>query len=953
MTANVAGENISANASSFFSLFSNYYNKYTSELAYLFYTPKTVAVIPSPLNKGGTEGGSISIQPPLSPLSGGSPTSSTPPPKGEAPNSTLSLGEGRGEVGPRGLTGPQGPQGIPGPVGPRGPAGSSSNLDSSQFVPRTLYDNQVDRILDSIENGVSGLSSALAEAVSTEAFTVSGNATVGGTLAVAGIGSFTHVPTLVHAFTTWPSGTSNVSDSTLYINPASAALNTNLLGLAVGGDVKFLVDAEGDIYGNNLILTGSTTTEATTVDSLTVLGAFSQTDANTFSTGTGAVSLNGTVTMPTPFTLGATSVTTTGTQLNYLNAATGTTGTTSTNLVFSTSPTLVTPVLGVATATSIAIGVNTLDTNEWAFLDGQNQAVATTSSPTFAGLALGSGSLTMTGNVGATGARVTKGWFTDIEFSNMPTVGDTSLSSTFAGIGQTMYIGTTAHALNRASAAEGLAGITSLTPGADFTLSQNSVNVLTSENTGAIANTLYLKAGNVGIGTTGPGALLGINQTSGTATQLLLSNNSGTAENYQQSDATYGSAIRGLVQTTGGNGGSLAFLTDNTGGTLTERVRIDKSGNVGIGTTVPQSLLDIQGPTGVGAAAAGILTLATKELTIVDDDQLGRINFNAPLESDGADAILSGAAIWAESEATFDATTNSTALVFGTATTSAAIERMRIGSDGNIFFPAEAGANANDYLCIDVTGGAISSKATACTGSSSLRFKKNIEDLNLGLDAVMRMRPVSFDWKLEYIKNPNAPRQIGFIAEEMEQISPLFVTYENGQVEGVEYMKLTSVMAKAIQELDLKINDIQTLPAEGSFWGNLSTKVSAWFADVENGIGDFFANRVHTKEICVAKADGTEFCADGDKLEAMVGGNGNPPLLDQGGGGGDNPAPEPEVTPEPDPESTPKLDPEPQPKADQPPAEDPDPVPNPEPTPTSEPTPNPAPEPQADSPSPL
>jgi hypothetical protein len=40
----------------------------------------------------------------------------------------------------------------------------------------------------------------------------------------------------------------------------------------------------------------------------------------------------GTVTLPTPFTLGATSVTTTGTQLNYLASATGTTGTTSTNL---------------------------------------------------------------------------------------------------------------------------------------------------------------------------------------------------------------------------------------------------------------------------------------------------------------------------------------------------------------------------------------------------------------------------------------------------------------------------------------------------------------------------------------------------------------------------------------------------------------------------------------------
>lgn len=58
----------------------------------------------------------------------------------------------------------------------------------------------------------------------------------------------------------------------------------------------------------------------------------------------------GTVTIPTPFTLGATSVTSTGTQLNYLSSATGTTGTTSTNLVFSTSPTLVTPNLGTPSA---------------------------------------------------------------------------------------------------------------------------------------------------------------------------------------------------------------------------------------------------------------------------------------------------------------------------------------------------------------------------------------------------------------------------------------------------------------------------------------------------------------------------------------------------------------------------------------------------------------------------
>lgn len=41
---------------------------------------------------------------------------------------------------------------------------------------------------------------------------------------------------------------------------------------------------------------------------------------------------------------------------------------------------------GAITGTSFIIGANTLNTTEWAFLDGQNQSVFTTSVPTFAGL---------------------------------------------------------------------------------------------------------------------------------------------------------------------------------------------------------------------------------------------------------------------------------------------------------------------------------------------------------------------------------------------------------------------------------------------------------------------------------------------------------------------------------------------------------------------------------------
>jgi len=47
--------------------------------------------------------------------------------------------------------------------------------------------------------------------------------------------------------------------------------------------------------------------------------------------------------------------------------------------------------------------------------------------------------------------------------------------------------------------------------------------------------------------------------------------------------------------TSTGTGGSLKFLTRPDGGTLTERMRIDSSGNVGIGTISPTNKLDVAG----------------------------------------------------------------------------------------------------------------------------------------------------------------------------------------------------------------------------------------------------------------------------------------------------------------------------------------------------------------------
>jgi hypothetical protein len=113
----------------------------------------------------------------------------------------------------------------------------------------------------------------------------------------------------------------------------------------------------------------------------------------------------------------------------------------------------------------------------------------------------------------------------------------------------------------------------------------------------------------------------------------------------------------------------------------THQLFVDAGNNrLGIGTSTPLTTVDIEdGLTTVGA----VLTLSTKEPTVVDGDVIGRLNFRAPLET-GADALLLLASIHAEADATFDATTNSTELVFSTAAGDAAAERVRIASDGNV-----------------------------------------------------------------------------------------------------------------------------------------------------------------------------------------------------------------------------------------------------------------------------
>jgi hypothetical protein len=105
------------------------------------------------------------------------------------------------------------------------------------------------------------------------------------------------------------------------------------------------------------------------------------------------------------------------------------------------------------------------------------------------------------------------------------------------------------------------------------------------------------------------------------------------------------------------------------------------------------------------------------------------------------------------------------------------------GSNGNIL-----SSGTNSAACYNPGWGFFG----YCT---SLRAtKREIQPLNLGLNTVLKLRPVSFTWK------STNERDLGFIAEEVEKVDPLLAQYTKDKLSGVRYNSLSSLLAKAIQE---------------------------------------------------------------------------------------------------------------------------------------------------------
>jgi len=314
------------------------------------------------------------------------------------------------------------------------------------------------------------------------------------------------------------------------------------------------------------------------------------------------------------------------------------------------------------------------------------------------------------------------------------------------------------------------------------------------------------------------------------------------------------------------SGGSTKFLVNDTA----EAMRINSSGNVGIGTTSPSDLVHLKGGSDNTSTGAPIIRLQKQSGGAVDDGQtIGGISWF--VNDDGVDSGASKerAKIIAESQNG----SSGTRLEFWTGNSNAAIaERMRIIADGNVCIggtthdpisvasssmaisqngdfninkasgtAAYMGRSGSDgnlmvfYKNTTFVGGiSLNSSSTSFNTSSDYRLKENVDYTWDATTRLKQLKPARFN----FIADDTNTLVDGFLAHEVSSIVPEAITgtkdamtakvlYAEGDElpegksvgdvkkpsvidpQGIDQSKLVPLLVKTIQELEARITALE------------------------------------------------------------------------------------------------------------------------------------------------
>jgi hypothetical protein len=377
---------------------------------------------------------------------------------------------------------------------------------------------------------------------------------------------------------------------------------------------------------------------------------------------------------------------------------------------------------------------------------------------------------------------------------------------------------------------------------------------------------LYVSAsGNVGIGTSSPSDLLELKSTSASNPNLRFYStyNSGASAygiNWYRDYDSSTNAIAGYIRYNrgGGSDGDMLFGTGTNSG-VSERMRITSTGNVGIGTSSPNTSygVTIQNPTSFssnalrlernGVPAQGLNISAGGEVVTFNgfntaSDGLNSAfvwtstAFNTTTErmriTSGGNVLIGGTSTLGASGTNLEISGGRAQLVVNSTTATASWFSVYPAGDGNTYILRNTGysflfgtatnqatAGFSQQMSISSNGSIGAPSGTNIYNASDARLKKNISKTTYGLNTISALNPVKFNWVDGFEPSEDGKDMLGFVAQEVQTVIPEAVESFGSNVDlngttientlRVNEKFIIPVLVKAIQELSAKVTALE------------------------------------------------------------------------------------------------------------------------------------------------